>query len=131
MKPGAGEAKTFILSEEEARVAYAYLDDADGLSRAIADQVYDKTAEKELYRVRFEQQWPEANGQRIREALREDAPFLFTYEVPYEDRVALLGAFTLGAEQQEPTRAGVLVGLSEEQVVTIATTARDDLLALL
>jgi hypothetical protein len=128
MKLDRSEVKISLV-EQEAQVALAYLGQI-GTFKLLSGQVIEKSRLKGMARVHISNYRPGAQADEIEGILRTEAPQLFVYELPYDHRAPLLGAYVLGAARHEPNRADVLDGLSDDQVVSVSEAARDALLEL-
>lgn len=113
------------LTEDETRLALAYLGEGE-TSKLLAQQIADKAMERMVMRVGVSN-YIDSDPDEL---LRRETPDLFSYELSYDHRAPLLGAFVLGAESQEPVRKDVLIGMEPDQIVGAAAAARDALLAL-
>lgn len=108
---------TITLSDEQARVALAYLgqnDFADMLKAGLVDKVMTRKIIK-------------ANGPGTDDAtLRAEAPHLYEHEVPAGERAALLGAFVLASRTEEGAELNYIVEeLGVQRVQEIAEASAE------
>lgn len=114
------------LTEEEARVAVAFLGDSE-TSKLLKTQIAEHLMTRMVMRVGIGNVTDEDSDQ----LMRAQTPDLFEYNLPYAHRASLLGAFTLGAlESQELPQADILLGLESGQIRLFASSARDTLLRM-
>ncbi|MEO8105029.1 MAG: hypothetical protein ABI602_01700 [Candidatus Saccharibacteria bacterium] len=117
------------LSEEEALVALAYLGES-ATFKLLASQATEKTMQRRLLRVGLANYYIGYFRSDLDEVMIQKAPELFELDVPFDQRVPLLGAFILAADGRAATRPGILDGFEPVEVVTVAASARDELLEL-
>jgi hypothetical protein len=117
------------LSEDDARIAVAYLGDTE-TSQLLAGQIASKEGARNVKRTGIGNfvalgSYSEEDPDKL---IRESAPHLFEYELGYDHRAPLLGAYVLCAEGQEPTRVEMLEGIRPERIESLAANARDTLI---
>lgn len=103
---------TLGLSDDEARVAVEFLGDSaagKSLYAVLSDNMYKR------WLIR-------ASGPGYTDDdLRVQLPHLYEHEVPYDERAALIGAFTLASSINEETPRGPMTEeLSIEEITLIA-----------
>ena len=119
------EAVVLSISEDEARVAIAYLG-GNQTRQLLSDQVNEKVMRQTVIGIELAHQKFDDPDQ----VMRNQLPKLFSYDLPYSHRAPLIGAFVLGIEGQEPSVPEILEGMDPEQRAAIAISARDALLAM-
>ncbi len=110
---------TLGLSDDEARVAVEFLGESvagKSLHAVFADHVFKRA----LIRA--------SRDGYTDDELKVELPHLYEHDVPYDERAALIGAFTLASRINEETPRGPLTEeLSIEEITLIADRGLNEL----